>query len=272
MYMYVSMNRKYHTHKRQKNPWHYEEETYSNHKTPGRQNKQSPNEVGLLLPSITRSNYVCYSISRRSVFISKTTGKYLLLLLHFLYFNSPKRIGNGFDLYYIFLRSSLPSESTRPIVCTPYLTSRKRGKKTDCALHSLLLSLQNTVKRLIVCTPFIPIKSPRGRGEICQYLVMLYLVHNLVFQLSRWGRKWWLLYLPLCWLMAICFLCLFVTVLWVGLHWVIVGFPGHTHMHFGHSLFITVKINQLFCVSCLTVCQCTQTVVYLTTIIAIADL
>ena len=30
--------------------------------------------------------------------------------------------------------------------------------------------------------------------------------------------------------------------------------------HFGHSFLITIKINQLFCISCLTVCQCTQTV------------
>ena len=49
-------------------------------------------------------------------------------------------------------------------------------------------------------------------------------------------------------------------------------FPGHTHLHFGNSLFITIKINQFICVSCLTVCQYTQTVNYLTTIIAIADL
>ena len=49
-------------------------------------------------------------------------------------------------------------------------------------------------------------------------------------------------------------------------------FPGHTHLQFGHSLFITIKIIQFFCVSCLTVCQCTQTVNYLTTIIAIAYL
>ena len=49
-------------------------------------------------------------------------------------------------------------------------------------------------------------------------------------------------------------------------------FPGHAHLHFGNSLFITIKINQLFCVSCLTVCRCNQTVNYLTTIIAIVDI
>ena len=49
-------------------------------------------------------------------------------------------------------------------------------------------------------------------------------------------------------------------------------FPGHPHLHFVHFLFITIKINQLFCVSCLTFCQCTQTINYLTTIIVISDL
>ena len=47
-------------------------------------------------------------------------------------------------------------------------------------------------------------------------------------------------------------------------------FPGHTHLHFGHSLLISIKINQLFCISCLTVCQCTQTVNNFTTIVGIA--
>ena len=49
-------------------------------------------------------------------------------------------------------------------------------------------------------------------------------------------------------------------------------FPGHAHLHFSNSSLITIKLNQLFCVSCLTVCQCNQTVNYLTAIIAIADL
>ena len=26
-------------------------------------------------------------------------------------------------------------------------------------------------------------------------------------------------------------------------------FPSHTDLHFGHSLFITIKINHLFCIS-----------------------
>ena len=43
-------------------------------------------------------------------------------------------------------------------------------------------------------------------------------------------------------------------------------------LQFGHSLFITIKINQFFCVCCLTVCQCTQKVNYPTTIAAIVDL
>ena len=43
-------------------------------------------------------------------------------------------------------------------------------------------------------------------------------------------------------------------------------------LQFGHSLFITIKINLFFCVSCLTVCQCTQKVNYPTTIVAIVDL
>ena len=36
----VSMNRKYHNHKLQTNPWHCEEESQNNHETQGRQTKQ----------------------------------------------------------------------------------------------------------------------------------------------------------------------------------------------------------------------------------------
>ena len=36
----VSMNRKYHNHKLQTNPWHCEEESHNNHETLGRQTKQ----------------------------------------------------------------------------------------------------------------------------------------------------------------------------------------------------------------------------------------
>ena len=49
-------------------------------------------------------------------------------------------------------------------------------------------------------------------------------------------------------------------------------FPSSTHLRFNHYLFITIKINQLFCGSCLTVCQCTQTVYYLTSINVLAYL
>ena len=75
-----------------------------------------------------------------------------------------------------------------------------------------------------------------------------------------------------CLLFAISVLCLLLTVLEVGLHRLIVVFLGRTHLHFGHSLLIAIQLNMFFCVSCLTVCQSTQTVNYLTTLIAIADL
>ena len=42
----VSMIRKYHNHKLQTNLWHHEEEPHNNHKTPGRQTKQS-NQLSL---------------------------------------------------------------------------------------------------------------------------------------------------------------------------------------------------------------------------------
>ena len=42
----VSMIRNYHNHKLQTNPWHREEEPHNNHKTPGRQTKQS-NQLSL---------------------------------------------------------------------------------------------------------------------------------------------------------------------------------------------------------------------------------
>ena len=42
----MSMIRKYHNNKLQTNPWHREEEPHNNHKTPGRQTKQS-NQISL---------------------------------------------------------------------------------------------------------------------------------------------------------------------------------------------------------------------------------
>ena len=53
-------------------------------------------------------------------------------------------------------------------------------------------------------------------------------------------------------------------------------FHGHTHLHFGHFLLVIISIDPLFLSKLLNdmiFCQCTtQTVSYLTTIIAIADL
>ena len=42
----MSLNRKYHNHKLQTNPWHHDEKPHSNHETPGRLTKQS-NQLSL---------------------------------------------------------------------------------------------------------------------------------------------------------------------------------------------------------------------------------
>ena len=133
------------------------------------------------------------------------------------------------------------------------------------------------MQRFCCCCWLFFIVSPivcGGLGFFCQCLVMLYLVYNLYFQSSRWGRESWLLYFNCLpddfWLLVFCVsslqCCELVCTEWL---W---NFPGHTHLHFGHSLFITIIINQFFCVNCLTAWQCTRTVNYFTTIIAIADL
>ena len=93
---------------------------------------------------------------------------------------------------------------------------------------------------------------------------MLYLVYNLVFQSSRGGRE-----RAGCFTLTIVFLLTFGYKCSVPLPNSAMSlsalsacgiFPGYTHLHFGHSLLITIKINQLFCIKCLTVCHCSQTV------------
>ena len=53
-----------------------------------------------------------------------------------------------------------------------------------------------------------------------------------------------------CWRVAVSIICFFLTVPWVGLQCVIVIFPGHIHLPFGHFNYITIKIDQFICVSC----------------------
>ena len=97
--------------------------------------------------------------------------------------------------------------------------------------------------------------------------VMLFLVYNLVLQSSRWGRESWYLTVFLLNFSYLCSVFLpYSAMVWsalsdCGISYILVIF-----------LFITIKINQLFCVSCLTASQCTQIVNYLTTSIAIAGL
>ena len=50
----------------------------------------------------------------------------------------------------------------------------------------------------------------------------------LVLQSSRWGKE-------SC-LVTVSFLCLLLTVRWVGLGCVIVAFPGHTHLLFKDNI------------------------------------
>ena len=68
-------------------------------------------------------------------------------------------------------------------------------------------------------------------------------------------------------------MCLFLTVPWVGLQCVIVVFSGHTHLCLGHFIYITIKIDQLFRVSCRVIIHSWQLEVnYFIIIIAIANL
>ena len=47
------MIRKYHNHKLQTNPWHREEEPHNNYDTPGRQSKQSNQQLQNLTMGVT---------------------------------------------------------------------------------------------------------------------------------------------------------------------------------------------------------------------------
>ena len=56
-----------------------------------------------------------------------------------------------------------------------------------------------------------------------------------------------------CCRVAVDVLCIFLMVPWVGLHFVIVTFPGHTHLHYErvvglvHQLFIKTVLSGGFC-------------------------
>ena len=41
--------------------------------------------------------------------------------------------------------------------------------------------------------------------------------------------------------MAVSGLCLFLTLLWVGLWYVIVAYPGHSYLHFAHYILIYLR-------------------------------
>ena len=70
----VSMIRKYHNHKPQTTPWHREEEPHNNHKTPGRQTKQS-DELSLPHQDRERSGSVVECLTRdRGAAGSSLTG------------------------------------------------------------------------------------------------------------------------------------------------------------------------------------------------------
>ena len=106
-----------------------------------------------------------------------------------------------------------------------------------------------------------------------QCLVMLYLVYNVVFNnLAEEERAG--CFTLTAFLLTFGYKCS-VSLPYSGVSWSALsncGISDHTPLHFGHFLFIAIKVNQFFCVSCLYVCQCTQTMNYLTTIIAIGDL
>ena len=66
------------------------------------------------------------------------------------------------------------------------------------------------------------------------YAVLIVLSSFAIISLRKRERESWLLYLKLssCCLVSVNVLCLFLMVPWVGLHFVTVTFPGHTHLHY----------------------------------------
>ena len=62
----------------------------------------------------------------------------------------------------------------------------------------------------------------------------------LVLQISRWGKKSWLLYHLCC--VPVIVLWLFFAVPWIGLQYAIVAFPGHTYL-----LFIVIPTSLDIC-------------------------
>ena len=81
---------------------------------------------------------------------------------------------------------------------------------------------------------------------------MHYFVSILVLQSSLRGRESWLL-CYYCHTDTIHILWLFLTVSWVGLQYVVVAFPDHTHLHFYIVNWLTYqnlnenfKLNELY--------------------------
>ena len=99
--------------------------------------------------------------------------------------------------------------------------------------------------------------------------VMLFLVYNLVLQLSRWERESWCFTLTV--FLLNCSYSCSVFLPYSAMVWSALSDCGISYI-LVIFLNITIKIKQLFCVSCLIVSQCTQMVNYLTTSIAIAGL
>ena len=89
----------------------------------------------------------------------------------------------------------------------------------SAAVHSKVVVLL-----LIHCLLLLPLVV----GFLCvaSLFCCAVFVPFLLLQSSRWERQRWLLYFG-CHLLGV--LCLFLTMPWLGLQFVIVAFPGHTH-------------------------------------------
>ena len=86
----VSMNRKYHNHKLQTNPWHCEEESHNNHETLGRQTKQRKSALNTAScdekhsTTAYRGMIMCHNI-KKSIYYIHYPGRHTYKAYFFLF-------------------------------------------------------------------------------------------------------------------------------------------------------------------------------------------
>ena len=130
-----------------------------------------------------------------------------------------RKAGHILNLFNVF--PSLPRRTVSTLNwCTTFLST---------TLLTILSVSRDLFTYTIHCLMFLPLDcggSVLGPCFVLHYLSVIYILQ------SSWGRESWLLYfdcLPWC-LVTVGILWLFFLMPWIGMQWVIVLFPDHTHL------------------------------------------